>query len=97
MRRTKPASIGEILSEFFSSNNKLSKVIMESKAMDEWKKIAGEDITRHVTRINVSYGKMFIYVDSSVIRQEIFMRRSWFVREINTALGEEFIKAIVVK
>ncbi|MCD7962253.1 MAG: DUF721 domain-containing protein [Rikenellaceae bacterium] len=97
MRRTEPVKIGEMIGDFFSSNPKLARKIAEVRAVEIFKQSLDNNLADYIMRVNVSYGKMYVQVSSSVIRHEIFMRRSSIMEKINKELNEEIISTIIIK
>ncbi|MCC8088450.1 MAG: DUF721 domain-containing protein [Rikenellaceae bacterium] len=97
MRRTEPVKIGEMINDFFGSNPKLARRIAENRAVDIFKQTVGKDLADYIMRVTVSYGKMYVQVRSSVIRHEIFLRRTTLMNSINQELGDKIISTIIVK
>lgn len=97
MRRTEPVRIGEIVGDFFKNNPRLARMLAEAQVIDLWPEIVGEEIASYTMRININRGKMFVYLGSSVIRHEVFMRRTELMARINEIVGENVILAIYVK
>lgn len=97
MRKTEPIRIGEIVSDFLSSNPRLSAMLLEARAVDAWKEVVSPYIASQTTRVNISRGKLFVYISSSIVRHEVFMRRTELVGAINDLVGQPVITAIYVK
>ena len=97
MRRTEPTRIGEIMGEYFRVHPRLSKLQTEGRAIEAFREAVGERIASCITRIQVYQGRMFVHMDSAIVRHEIFMRRTALTRQVNALLGAPVIRTIIVK
>lgn len=96
MRRCYPTRIGELWSSFKSDHPHISRLIAEGSVPDVWRRVAGDGLA-DATSVNFVRGILYVKVGASVVRQEIFMNRENFRYEMNSILGEEIIKHIIVK
>ncbi|MBO5806182.1 MAG: DUF721 domain-containing protein [Tidjanibacter sp.] len=96
MRRCQPIRIGELWSGFKSEHPYISRLIAEGSVPDVWRRVAGDGLA-DATKVNFVRGILYVQVGASVVRQEIFMNRENFRFEMNSILGEEIIKSIIVK
>lgn len=97
MRRTEPIRIGDIVSEFLQDNPRLTRMLLESQAIEAWKNCVDPYVVSQTTRINISRGKMYVYITSAAVRHEVYMRRTELVARINETVGQQVITAIYVK
>ena len=96
MRRTEPIRVGDLLKNIVDNNPKLSRMFLEARVEEAWKNL-DPYIASQTTRVNVVRGKLNVWIASSALRHEIFMRRTDLVRQINEAVGQPVITAIYVK
>jgi hypothetical protein len=96
MRRCYPTRIGELWSGFKEEHPYISRLVAEGSVPDVWRKVAGDRIA-DASQVTFVKGTMHIKVGASVLRHEIFMNRENFRYEMNSILGQEIIKTIIVK
>lgn len=90
--------IGEVMGDFFESTPTIAGKIAEANIPDVWPHIVGDIIASYTSKIEVkSGGRLFVYVTSSVVRNELFMRRSALPAAINEAVGREVVKTVIIK
>ena len=96
MRRCQPIRIGELWSGFKREHPYISRLIAEGSVPDVWRRVAGDGLA-DATKVNFVRGNLYVQVGASVLKHEIFINRENFRHEMNTILGEEIIRAIIVK
>lgn len=67
------------------------------RLINSWDKIVGNIMASHTTRLNVKNRKLYVSVDSSVIRNELMMSRSKIVESINVEMGFKMIDDLVLR
>lgn len=97
MRRREPVRIGEVMDDFFAATPKIARKIAEAKIPDVWPCIVGNRMSLYTTKMEVKNGKLFVYISSSVARNELFMRRTALPEEINRAVGRDVITTVIIK
>lgn len=90
MKRVEPESVGDVLRQALSDNG-LNDRLYETRAINIWPVIVGEQIASMTGRPVVFKGLMTVYVRNASLRQELNMSRSMLMRHINQALGRETI------
>lgn len=60
-----------------------------------WPEIMGKAIANRTTQIYVNQKKLFVRIESSVIRNDLLMVRSGIIQSINERTGSEVITEIV--
>ena len=69
----------------------------EMKVRKYWYELMGTYITNHTTRIFYKQGKLFVYLESSALKQELFMARTKIVASLNERLGEHLIQELIIR
>ena len=85
------------MDELFKSTPTIARKIAEAKIPDRWPLLVGSVIASSPTRMEFKHGRLFVYISSSVARNEVFMRRAVLKEEINRLSGLEVISTIIVK
>lgn len=81
----------------YLKENKLGKQLKEANLVADWEKIAGALIARHTHKMYVNQGKLYLYVDSAPLKQELHFQRSRLVQLVNEHCGEGFIDEVIVR
>ncbi|MDR0385440.1 MAG: DUF721 domain-containing protein [Prevotellaceae bacterium] len=96
MRRCKPVIIGDLLS-LFIKNSGLEKGYHDYQVLKLWDEILGDVISKATLDKRLDNKKLYVYLSSSVIRDELYMMRSEIVSEINRRTGENVIDEIILR
>ncbi len=97
MRRRDPIRIGAVIEEFFTSSPTIARKIAEARIPELWPQLVGSLIASYTTKIEVGKGRMTVYLASSVVRNEVFMRREALRQALNQATGQDIIRVLIVK
>jgi len=94
--KTGPKSLGEAIKEFLS-NYKHTGKLLESQVVESWPKVMGPSIASLTQSVQVKNGTLYVYLKSSVLRNELMMHRSKIVKAINHHLEVEVIRDLIVR
>ena len=98
MRRRDPIRIGDALNDFFTSTPTIARKIAEARIPDVWPRVVGDIVASYTVRLEIKTGgRLFVYLSSSVVRNEIFMQRAALKEAINRAVGSDILTTIIVK
>lgn len=78
--------------DFYNLKGKLG----EANVLSAWEKIVGTMIARHTTDIYIKRRKLYIVLDSSVIRNELSYAKSKLLQLINEEAGETVVDEIIL-
>lgn len=76
---------------------KLKSGVNEVRIMNEWENAVGKLIAQKTDKIFVKRGKLYVYLSSSVIKNELVYARQEIVDRLNRAVGEVVITEMIVK
>lgn len=96
MEKVDPKSIGDLMKDFLNQRN-VGVAMMEGKAKDVFKSIAGDYVSSYVEDVYLRNGILYITVSSAVVKSEINMRRRFYMKSVNELLGGYFVKSISLK
>jgi predicted nucleic acid-binding Zn ribbon protein len=96
MERAKIRKIRDVLQDFLREN-KLDVKLRERGLVDSWEELMGKTISRATKKIYIKEGKLFVFISSSVIRNEIHMLKQEIVKKLNEKAGEEIITELILK
>lgn len=93
MKRQEPESVGDVLRQALQMHG-LADRLYETRAINLWPSIVGEEIAAQSARPYVNNGIMTIHVRNASLRHELNMSRSSLVNIFNETLGREVIKEL---
>lgn len=67
----------------------------ETSILASWPELMGTAIANRTTRLYISDKKLFVGLESSVIKNELMMMRSQIIKKLNDQAGKEIITSIV--
>jgi predicted nucleic acid-binding Zn ribbon protein len=96
MKRNNTQPIGEVLKEYVASM-RISSKLKESRLKDQWEKMLGKNAASLTKKLIIKNKVLYVYLDSSVLRNELLMMRETLINRINEMAGEELVNKIVLK
>ncbi len=96
MRRSKTISLGEAINDYIKEMN-LDRGLSEIHLLNSWEEIVGKAISSRTKKIYIKDQVLFVYLDSSVVRNELLMLRESLRNKLNEKAGGQIIKDIVLK
>jgi hypothetical protein len=75
----------------------LKAKINEVRIINEWEKAVGPIVSQSTEKLYVRKGKLYVYLSSSVIKNELVFARQQIIKRLNDAIGEEVITELIVK
>ena len=86
--------INEVLNGFIHQK-KISTGFFNSRVKQLWAELMGQSIHGHTTGIELKKSILFLRIDSSVLKHELFLEREKLKNLLNKHLGEEVIEKII--
>lgn len=74
---------------------RLRRKFDETSIIAAWPELMGAAIANRTTRLYISDKKLFVGLESSVIKNELMMMRSQIMKKLNDKAGKEIITSIV--
>ncbi len=97
MRKTVPMKIGDLWSEFVQGNEAMRRHLAEARIPEVWEQLVGTAVASRTSQLKMERGVLYAFFDSSVVRNEIFMRREELKDAINETLGARVVNVVIVK
>ncbi len=94
MKRHNDYRLGEVLKSFQQQPNLEPKLILE-KVKEFWQVELGEYIPRQTKTITVAQHKLYIRLDSSVLKDELRFQKNDLITKINGYLGQNYLQDII--
>lgn len=96
MKRNNTEQVGEVIRRLLRQEG-LETPLNEYRLVDAWKDVVGETIARYTTNIYIKNQVLYVYLSSSVLRQELMMSRQLLVRNLNAQVGSQVIVNIIFR
>jgi predicted nucleic acid-binding Zn ribbon protein len=89
-------TLNEVLKEYRSEMN-IDTRLKEVSLINAWEDIAGRAIARRTSKVYLKDGKLFIYLTSPVVRNELSMAKESLRERLNEEAGEDLVKEIILR
>ena len=96
MRGNNTNNVGDIIRKLMK-NPKLADRLDELDALEVWKELIGKQLQNYITDARMIQGSLLIKVKSAPLRNELSYKKTDLIKQINTKLGKEVVKEIVLK
>ena len=96
MRRTKTMMMGDLLEEFFKRPY-IAEKVAEGKLPDTWREIVGNRAADVTTELRLEKHILYVRIQSSVLRSELFYQREALKEEINRRSGVRLVNAVIIR
>lgn len=94
MRKPNDQSVKDVIDKFLDVH-RLRKKFDETSVVAMWPEIMGTAIANRTTQIYVYDKKLFVRLESSVIKKELLMVRQSILEKLNESAGTQVISEIV--
>lgn len=92
--RHNEASSIEDLMKIFLKENKLTKGLQQVTIEELWVEQMGNGVANYTDKLVLKGEELLVYLNSSVLREELSYGKEKIIAILNEALGEELIKSI---
>lgn len=96
MRRSKTISLSEAIQDYIKEMN-LGDKLNEASVINSWEEIVGRAISTRTSGIYIKDRVLYVHLKSSIARNELLMLRDALRERINSKMGAEVIKDIVLR
>ena len=96
MRKKNTEKIGDVIKEYLKAL-KIDDKLKEVQLIKSWDEVVGKTIARSTHKIFIRDRKLFVTLNSSVIRNELFMLRDGLKKALNDKVGEKIIDEIILR
>ena len=96
MERKEIQKIDSLLRQFVKSN-RLEKGLAEYRLMKSWRDLLGISISKKTKSLYIRDRKLFVSLNSSVVRNELSLMKETLIQRLNEAAGMKVIDDIVLK
>ncbi len=96
MRKSNTEKLGNIINESLKDLN-IDTKIKEVQLIKSWEKVVGKTVAKYTSKIYIKDKKLFINLNSSVVRNELFMIKDAILDALNKEAGETIIEEIIIR
>jgi hypothetical protein len=96
MERINPEKIEKAI-KLYVKQLGLESGFKQYRIMKTFNEIVGEAVVKHIAKKIMQERKLFVFFDSSIARNQVFMQRSAIIRQINEHYGEYILEEIILK
>ena len=93
MMRNEVHTIGELITSYITAVKGVDFVDSQ-KIVNSWNLVVGDFIASHTLDIYYSNNKLFVRVDSDVLRNELSYARTSLMQHLNAIVGRQLVKNI---
>ncbi|OFX82284.1 MAG: hypothetical protein A2W99_09520 [Bacteroidetes bacterium GWF2_33_16] len=96
MRKNNTQKIDAVVNEYLKAL-KIDGKLKEVRLIRSWDEIVGKTIAHSTREIFIKDRKLFVKLNSSIIRNELFLLRDGLRKALNDKAGEILIDEIILK
>jgi predicted nucleic acid-binding Zn ribbon protein len=96
MRRSKTITLAEAINDFVNAMG-FEEKLGETSLINSWEEIVGKAISMRTSKIYIKDHILYVYLSSSVVRNELQMLRDSLKNKLNERAGKLLIKEIVFR
>ncbi len=96
MERNNTQKIADVIRAYLKES-RLEKPLKERQLVQSWESLLGKSVARATSKIYLNEGRLYVYLNSSVVKNELFMLQDEIIRKLNEAAGEELVREIVFR
>jgi len=94
MKRQNTQLLKDVLQQFIQTEG-LEEKLLETRVLGYWDEMLGLTVARVTRKKYIHNRKLFVQLDSSIVRQQLLMLRSEIVEKLNQQVGAKVIDEIV--
>ena len=96
MRRSKTITLAEAINDFVNAMG-LTDKLNETSLINSWEDIVGRAISARTSKIYIKDRILYVHLNSSVVRNELYMLKDSLKNKLNERAGKPLIKDIVFR
>lgn len=96
MKRQNTLTLGESLSAWID-DKKLRQQINENRLVAAWKPMVGDYMASLTREIYIKNRTLFVFIDSSIVRNELVMAKQMLLKRLNDENGGNIIDDIIIR
>ncbi len=94
MRKANDKSIKEAIAQMLNVY-KIKRRFDETSIIASWPKLVGKPVANRTKEIYIYDKKLFLKIESSVIRNELMLIKSQIINKVNEEAGSEIVEELI--
>ena len=95
-KRSNEQTLQEVLHVILKKYN-LEKRFEQAEVANIWNKTLGPSVANQTSRVILKDGILTVYLDSTLVKQELNMLKTRLVASLNESMGKEVVKEIRIR
>lgn len=96
MRKRNTELLRDIIGQVLRTNH-LDKQLNEKRLIEAWPKVLGENIMKYTSDLSIKNKVLYVSLNSSVLRHDLFISREEIKTSLNRNVGAEVINNIIFR
>jgi predicted nucleic acid-binding Zn ribbon protein len=96
MKRQNTQRLQDIVQQIVQSEG-MEEKLQEAHVLNHWDQLLGPSVARVTRNKYISRRKLFVQLDSSIVRQQLFMMRCEIVEKLNQQAGAKVIDELILQ
>ncbi len=96
MRRSKTTPIKELVNALMQKYG-ADKKIAEVRLLNAWEELLGKRIMQFTKNLYIKDRKLFVTINSSIVKAEINMIKEQLIERLNERAGKDLIDGIIIR
>ena len=96
MERSNIQTLRQVIEKFLRETPLQGK-LNERRLIESWEEIMGKPVARVTNKMYIRDRILYVHLNSSVMRNELYMLKDEILEKLNQKAGEDVIKDIVFK
>lgn len=96
MKNGNEHTLKEVLQEMIKVY-KLKSKLQQTKIVSLWEETMGTTIARYTSDIYIRRQKLYVTLNSASLKQELSYGREKILKNLNEALGEDYLQDVILK
>ena len=81
----------------FLKKSRLQSGIQALRIEDVWEQVMGKTVAKYTEKIQMINSTLFITTNVAPLKNELLYQKDKIIERVNEALGEKYIKDVVIK
>jgi hypothetical protein len=77
--------------------NQLKEKYVEHKIYTIWGEVIGNHILKHTTKLRLKNKKLYVYINSPIVKNELRMLRSEILEKIHLKIEKKYINDVIIR
>jgi hypothetical protein len=96
MRKSNTQPLGEVIHDYLKALD-IDNKLQEIRLIDSWPNIVGIAVAKKTDRLYLKNRVLFVYLNSSIVRNELLRIREGLIKALNDKAGLKLIDDIVLR